>query len=92
MFERVLLAMDEERTLVSVPIAVLYPMVALAERLLPSPPVTTSLLDLLNVDNTVPGSALKDVFGITPTPFAPEEINYLKQISVGDALRAMMGG
>jgi uncharacterized protein YbjT (DUF2867 family) len=92
MVERVLLAMDEERTLVSVPIAVLYPMVALAERLLPSPPVTTSLLDLLNVDNTVPGSALKDVFGITPTPFAPEEISYLKQISVGDALRAMMGG
>jgi uncharacterized protein YbjT (DUF2867 family) len=91
MVERVLLAMDEERTLVSVPIAVLYPLVALAERVLPNPPVTTSLLDLLNVDNTVSDSALKDVFGISPTPFAPEEIGYLKQITVGDALRSIMG-
>jgi NADH dehydrogenase len=92
MVERVLLAMDEERTFVSVPIAVLYPLVALAERVLPNPPVTTSLLDLLNVDNTVPDPALKGVFGIEPTPFAPEEISYVKQITFADALRAMMGG
>jgi hypothetical protein len=91
MVERVLLAMDEERTFVNVPIAVLYPLVALAERVLPNPPVTTSLLDLLNVDNTVSDSALQDVFGIMPTPFAPEEISYVKQITVSDALRSMLG-
>jgi uncharacterized protein YbjT (DUF2867 family) len=91
MLERVLLAMEEQRIIVGVPVSVLYPVVALAQRVLPNPPVTTSLLDLLSVDNTVPDSALMSVFGITPTPFAPEEIRYLKAITFADAVRSMFG-
>jgi NADH dehydrogenase len=93
MVERILLAMEAHRTLIDVPISVLTPLVALAQRLLPSPPVTTSLLDLLEVDNTVnDSSAAWDAFGITPSPFAPDELSYLRRITVGDALRAVMGG
>ena len=91
MVERVLLAMDASRVLVPVPVAVLRPLVALAQRVLPNPPVTTSLLDLLALDNTVAGDALRDVFGIVPTPFAPEELHYLRDITAGEALRSMMG-
>jgi hypothetical protein len=29
------------------------------------------------------------VFGITPTPFAPEELLYLRHISFGEALQSL---
>lgn len=91
MVERVLLAMNTSRVLVAVPVPVLRPLIAVAQRLLPNPPVTTGLLDLLAVDNTVPDNALHAVFGITPTPFAPEELRYLRDISVAEALRSLLG-
>ncbi len=89
MTERILLAMDTTRQLVSVPVSALRPLVAVAQRLLPSPPVTTALLDLLNVDNTVDPNALVNVLGVIPTPFAPEEIRYVARITVGDAVRSL---
>jgi NADH dehydrogenase len=92
MAERIFLAMDVERVVVPVPVALLRPVVAVLQRVLPNPPVTTSLLDLLAVDNTVSDNALFDVFGIEPTPFAPEEIAYLKGFGFRDALRSMFGG
>jgi nucleoside-diphosphate-sugar epimerase len=91
MVERVLVAMDAKRLLVPVPTALLRPLIALAQRLLPHPPVTTELLDLLAIDNVVPGNALRDAFGIVPTPFAPEELVYLKDITGRDALRSLLG-
>lgn len=91
MVERVLIAMDTSRLLVRVPTALLRPLIALAQRLLPHPPVTTELLDLLAVDNVVEGNALRDAFGIVPTPFAPEELTYLKDITARDALRSLLG-
>lgn len=91
MVERVLLAMGTSRMLVAVPVAALRPLVAVAQRLLPNPPVTTSLLDLLAVDNRVPDNALQAVFGIAPTPFAPEELRYLRDITAGQALRSLFG-
>ena len=91
MVERVLLTMNAKRLLVGIPVSVVYPIVALAQRLLPNPPVTTSLLDLLNVDNTVGESALWSEFGITPIPFAPEELTYLRGITFTDAVRSLFG-
>src|SRR5687767_10568036 len=69
MVERVLVAMDAKRLLVALPTALLRPLIAVAQRILPSPPVTTELLDLLKIDNVVEGNALRDVFRIMPTPF-----------------------
>lgn len=91
MVERVLLAMRATRVLVGVPVAVLRPLVAVAQRVLPNPPVTTSLLDLLGVDNTVPDNALETVFDVEPTPFAPEELTYLESITVAEAWRSLWG-
>lgn len=88
MTERVLLAMRTKRVIVGIPRSALRPLVALLQRVLPSPPVTTTLLDLLGQDNVVPDNALHE-FGITPTPFAPEELAYLQRIGIGDALKAL---
>ena len=87
-----LLAMDEKRVLVGVPVWLLRPLIALAQQVLPHPPVTTSLLDLLGVDNTVGDSSPWHELGITPTPFAPEELTYLKDITLRDAIDSLRHG
>jgi uncharacterized protein YbjT (DUF2867 family) len=91
MVERVLVAMEAKRLLVPVPLALLRPVIALAQRLLPHPPVTTELLNLLAIDNVVDGDALREAFGIMPTPFAPEELEHLRHITTRDALRSLLG-
>ncbi|CAN5250975.1 complex I NDUFA9 subunit family protein [soil metagenome] len=89
MTERVLLAMRARRMIVNIPRRLLAPIVAVLQRVLPNPPVTTSLLDLLGEDNVVPENAL-DYLGIEPTPFAPEELEYLRRVTIRSALREMM--
>jgi NADH dehydrogenase len=90
MTERILVAMNANRRLVPIGVGVLRPIVAIAERLLPNPPVTTGLLDLLKVDNVVPENDLESL-GIDPIPFAPEELLYLRQITASSALRSLFG-
>lgn len=89
MGERILVAMRARRHTVGVPARVLRPLVALAQRILPNPPVTTDLMNLLSLDNTVPDNALTTTFGITPTPFAPEELDYLRRITFRSALASL---
>ena len=89
MTERILTAMGTERKLVRVPIVMLRPVVALAQKVLPNPPVTSSLLDLLALDNTVAHNALTDDFAVTPMPFAGDELSYLRRITVKSALRSL---
>ena len=50
----------------------LRPPVMLMQALLPGSPVSTSLLELLALPNTVPDNALVNHFGMTPIPFAGE--------------------
>jgi NADH dehydrogenase len=89
MTERILTAMGTHRTLVPVPVKLLRPLVALAQRLLPNPPVTSSLLDLLALDNTVAHNALTEYFKIVPIPFAADELQYLRRITARNALRSL---
>ena len=89
MTERILIAMNTSRVLVGIPVSALRPVVALAKNLLPNPPVTTGLLDLLAIDNVIPENDLKDSLGIQPTPFAPEELLYLRKITAGSAIKAL---
>jgi uncharacterized protein YbjT (DUF2867 family) len=91
MTERILIAMNASRILVSVPVSALRPVVGAAQKILPRPPVTTSLLDLLKIDNVVEPNDLQTHLGITPVPFAPEELLYLKKIKLGDAIRSLRG-
>ena len=91
MTERILVAMNASRILVGVPISVLRPVIAFAQRILPKPPVTTGLLDLLKIDNVVEPNELATELGIDPLPFAPEELFYLKNISTKEAVRSLLG-
>ena len=89
MTERILTAMNTDRKLVPVPIKMLRPLVAMAERMLPNPPVTSGLLDLLALDNTVANNALTEVFKLVPVPFAADELQYLRRITVRNAFRSL---
>ena len=89
MIERVLEAMRTTRILIPVSTALLHPIIAAAQRVLPHPPVTTELLALLSLDNTVPDSALWTAFGLVPTPFAPDELGYLRTITARDAWHSL---
>ncbi len=88
---RVLDATGSLRLLVPVPAGLLRPVVGVMERLLPGSPVSTSLLDLLAVPNTVPDNALVNVFGMQPIPFAGEHIAYLRDNTLGDTLAKFFG-
>ena len=67
----------------------LRPIVALAQRVLPNPPVTSGLLDLLALDNTVARNALTETFKIVPVPFAADELQYLRRITAKNAFRSL---
>ena len=84
--KRVLNALGSHRTLVSVPVALLRPVVAVMQAVLPGSPVSTSLLDLLAVPNTTPHNALVDHFKMAPIPFSGLHIEYLQKASAGEAL------
>jgi NADH dehydrogenase len=89
MTERILAAMATSRKLVPVPIRLLRPLVAIAQKILPNPPVTTGLLEILSLDNTVSENALTDVFKVVPIPFAADELQYLRRITARSALRSL---
>ncbi|MFL5543552.1 MAG: complex I NDUFA9 subunit family protein [Gemmatimonadaceae bacterium] len=89
MTERILTAMGTTRKLVPVPIKALRPIVAFAQKILPNPPVTSGLLDLLALDNTVRNNALTEYFKVVPVPFAADELQYLRRITVKSALKSL---
>lgn len=89
MIERVLLAMHTQRVLIPAPVFVLRPVIAAAQCVLPRPPVTTSLLDLLAMDNTVSDAGVWSTFRLVPVPFAPEELTYLRTITAREAWRSL---
>ena len=83
---RIIEALNTWRLLLPTPVALLRPAVKIMEATLPGSPVSTSLLELLAVPNTVPDNALVNHFGMTPIPFAGEHIAYLRDNSIGDAM------
>lgn len=89
MTERILIAMGTSRSLVGVPVTAIRPLVALAEKILPNPPVTTGLLDLLEIDNVIEPNDLRERLGIDPVPFAPEELTYLRNITASAAIGSL---
>lgn len=88
---RVLEALDSRRLKIHVPVPLLRPVVKLMEIALPNPPVTTSLLELLDVDNIVEQNALTDVLGITPRTFSPENLSYMRSFSALGTLKRFWG-
>jgi hypothetical protein len=54
--------------------------------------VTSSLLDLLAVPNTVPDNALVNVFGMEPIPFKGDHTRYLAENQLGATLTQFFTG
>ncbi len=86
MVKQILFALNRKRLLIKVPVPLMTPVVKGMEIVLPKPPATTSLLELLNVDNTAKLDSVEKNFGFKPRRFA-EVISYLNRYPFGTALR-----
>jgi NADH dehydrogenase len=62
---------------VHIPIPLMRPGTALAEAILPKPPITRDQLIMLDEDNVTDQRPLEDVFGIKPTGFEEGLRTYL---------------
>lgn len=89
--DRVLKALGTSRVKVKVPVSVLRPAVIAMQAVLPNPPVSTSLLDLLPVANVVSDNALISKFEMDPKPFTPENLGYMKNFNIGTTLGKFFG-
>jgi hypothetical protein len=88
---RTLEALGARRLMVRFPMPLLRIAVALMEALLPAPPITRSLLELLAVRNVTTANAIHR-FVPDPRPFTPENIApYMRQFRVGDTIRQFLG-
>ncbi len=88
---RTLKALGAGRVMIPFPIPLLRIPVMLMGLVFPAPPVTTSLLDLLKVDNTVKDNALGR-FVAQPRPFTAENAApYMRRFTLGNTLRQFFG-
>jgi uncharacterized protein YbjT (DUF2867 family) len=89
--KRVLKALGTSRILIKVPVNILRPAVGIMQAVLPNPPATTTLLDLLATQNVVSDNALVTKFGITPKPFTPENLSYMRSFSPFTTIGKFLG-
>jgi NADH dehydrogenase len=88
---RTLRALGAWRLLVRFPLPLIRLAVALMEALLPAPPVTRSLLELLAVNNVTTQNAVQR-FVADPRPFTPENAApYMRQFTARQALAQFLG-
>lgn len=88
---RVMQAIDAKRLMVRFPMPLLRFAVNMMELALPNPPVTSSLLELLQVENVTSDNALNR-FVESPRAFDPEYLAaYMKDFTVSGTLRSFMG-
>ncbi len=90
LLHEVALALGRRARLVHIPAPLVWPAVAVMERILPRPPVTTGQLKLLGIRNVSEGNDLEQSFGFTPKPLRGN-IDYVKEVTFGDALRMTLG-
>ena len=88
---RTLQAVGARRMMIHVPMRVMRVLVGLMETLLPAPPVTRSLLELLSVRNVTTDNAINK-FVPDPRPFIPENTApYMRGFHLGDTLSGFFG-
>ena len=88
---RTLKAVGARRLMVRFPMPLLRMVVALMEKLLPAPPVTRSLLELLAVSNVTTANAIHQ-FVAQPRPFTPENVApYMRQFTIRQTLAQFLG-
>jgi len=88
---RTLQAIGAKRNMIHFPLPILRIAVTLLELLLPNPPVTRSLLELLAVSNVTQHNSIQN-FVSEPRPFIAENVAaYMKQFTVKDTLSRFFG-
>jgi uncharacterized protein YbjT (DUF2867 family) len=88
---RSLEAVGARRKFIPFPRSLLKIVVSLMETLLPAPPVTRSLLEMLAVDNVTKNNAIHK-FVAEPRPFTAENIApYMRQFSVKQTISLFLG-
>jgi NADH dehydrogenase len=88
---RTMQAIGAQRWMIRFPMPLLRFFVALMESLLPNPPVTRSLLELLAVSNVTTDNQINR-FVDQPRPFtAQDAAGYMRKFRVADTLRLFMG-
>jgi len=88
---RTLNALGARRTLVRFPTSLLKVIVTLMEKVFPAPPVTRSLLELLEVENVTKENAIMR-FVPDPKPFTAENTRvYMETFKVSDTIAQFMG-
>ena len=88
---RTLKAVGARRWMVRFPMPLLRMVVSLMEALLPAPPVTRSLLELLAVSNVTTANAILQ-FVPDPRPFTAENVApYMRQFRMGQTLAQFLG-
>jgi uncharacterized protein YbjT (DUF2867 family) len=78
------------RVRLHLPPGLLRPVVALMDRFLPEPPITTALLDLLGLDLLARDNALETLLGREPLRFT-ENLGHLAEFTGADFLAIMLG-
>lgn len=88
---RTLEGVGAKRLMVPFPMPLLKGIVTIMEALLPAPPVTRSLLELLEVPNYPERNATYQ-FVPEPRPFTPENVGpYMRQFKVGETFSKYLG-
>jgi NADH dehydrogenase len=88
---RTLQAIQVRRKFVHFPLGLLRGVVAIMEVVLPAPPVTRSLVELLQIKNVTSKNAI-DQFVKDPLPFTPENTaSYMRQFRVKKTIAEFMG-
>jgi NADH dehydrogenase len=88
---RTLAAIDARRWMIPFPMPLLRLIVTLLEAILPAPPVTRSLLELLAVSNVTTNNAIER-FVSNPRPFTVENTRaYMQEFSVAETLKQFFG-
>ncbi|MEX0788931.1 MAG: complex I NDUFA9 subunit family protein [Anaerolineales bacterium] len=89
---RALAGIGARRLWLRIPLPLIRIAVGLMQTLLPAPPVTTSLLELLAVDNVCQNNELQR-FVPSPTPFTSENARaYMRSFTAGATIRGLLGG
>ncbi len=75
---------------IHVPISLLSPAVKLMNLVLTTPPVTTSQLRMLRLNNIPQGRPTEDIFGFSPMPMSGN-IDYVRRVGYREALQIVAG-
>ncbi len=89
-YDLLLQTLDIRRAKLHVPAALLRPVVRLMDRSLPEPPVTTALLDLLDLDILARENGAELLLGRRPRVFG-EQLDYVRELTARQFLAIVLG-